>query len=104
MRAWDDHPEPRAGICYTAHIDPQHIGYLVSLVEAHEGLAIVRTKDAALGIVEFWISPLMQKDFESFLTALKEELQVNAGPPEIINIEQLDHASAKPLHPQQDSR
>lgn len=81
MRPWDDHPEPKAGLCYTGRIDPSRIGSLVSLVEAYEGLAVVRTKDAAAGIVEFWISPLMQRDFESFLEAAREELGlVTAGP------------------------
>lgn len=83
---------------YTAHVEPQHIGFLVSLVEAHEGLAIVRTKDAALGIVEFWISPLMQNDFESLLAALKTELGVNAGPAQVQDISQLDAAPAKSSH------
>ncbi len=95
VRAWDDHPQPTAGLCYLAHVEPQHIGYLVSLVEAHEGLAVVRTKDAALGIVEFWISPLMQKDFEGLLTALKHELGVNAGLPEVQDIERLDGGLTK---------
>lgn len=73
MRPWNDHPEPLAGLCYTGRLDPSRIGFLVSLVEAYEGLAVVRTKDAAAGIVEFWISPLMQQDFESFLEAARED-------------------------------
>jgi hypothetical protein len=81
MKRWDDHPEPRAGLCYTGRIDPSRIGHLVSLVEAYEGLAVVRTKDAAAGIVEFWISPLMQQDFESFLEAAREDMGlVTSGP------------------------
>src|SRR5690606_3114748 len=56
VRAWDNHPEPRAGLCYPAQVHPSKIGLLVSLVEAYDGLAVVRTKDAAAGIVEFWIS------------------------------------------------
>ncbi len=81
MRRWDDHPEPKAGLCYTGRIDPSRIGFLVNLMEAYEGLAVVRTKDAGAGIVEFWISPLMQRDFESFLKDAREELGlVVAGP------------------------
>lgn len=81
MRRWDDHPNPIGGLCYTGRIDPSRIGFLVSLVEAYEGLAVVRTKDAAAGIIEFWISPLMQQDFESFLEAARDELGlVTAGP------------------------
>ena len=74
MKPWNNHPEPREGLCYTGHIDPSKIGLLVSLVEAYDGLAVVRTKDARAGIVEFWISPLMQHDFEDFLCAVETEL------------------------------
>jgi hypothetical protein len=90
MKSWNEHPEPRAGLCYTAKVPPHEIGYLVSLVEGHEGLAIVRTKDAALGIVEFWISPLMQKDFESLLERLAEEIGIAFAKPCVINASALD--------------
>ncbi len=86
MRPWNDHPEPRGGLCYTGRIDPSRIGHLVSLVEAYEGLAVVRTKDAAAGIVEFWISPLMQQDFESFLEAAREELGLVTAAPTVSDV------------------
>jgi len=85
MKPWNDHPEPRAGLCYPARIAPSKIGLLVSLVEAYDGLAVVRTKDAAAGIVEFWISPLMQQDFESFLTAAREQLGLIAAQPYVVD-------------------
>ena len=81
MRKWDDHPEPKAGLCYMGKIAPSKIGYMVSLMEAYDGLAVIRTKDAAAGIVEFWISPLMQQDFDSFLEDARETLGlVTSGP------------------------
>jgi hypothetical protein len=86
VKPWDDHPQPRAGLCYPARVHPSKIGLLVSLVEAYDGLAVVRTKDAAAGIVEFWISPLMQQDFESFLEAAREELGLVAGDPVIPDV------------------
>jgi len=91
MKTWNDHPEPRTGLCYTARVPVHEIGYLVSIVEGHEGLAIVRTKDAALGIVEFWISPLMQKDFESLLTYLTGELGITVGKPAVMSPADLDN-------------
>jgi hypothetical protein len=89
MRRWDDHAAPRAGLSYTARLDPKNIAYLVCLLEAYDGLAVVRTKDAALGIVEFWISPLMQKDFESFLESAGQELNLHALPPVVIDMAEL---------------
>lgn len=86
MKPWNDHPEPRAGLCYTGRIDPSKIGFLVNLVEAYGGLAVVRTKDAAAGIVEFWISPLMQQDFESFLEAAREELGLAVSSPMVPDV------------------
>jgi hypothetical protein len=84
---------------YRARVEPNEIGYLVSLVEAHEGLAVVRTKDAALGIVEFWISPLMRQDFESLLEALKQELGIRAEPPQIMDIQKLESAAGEVIRP-----
>ena len=90
MKNWNDHPDPRTGLCYTARVPVHEIGFLVSLVEGHEGLAVVRTIDAALGIVEFWISPLMQKDFEALLEHLKTEIGIVAGKPSVMQLAGLE--------------
>ncbi len=86
MKPWNDHPAPQGGLCYVGQLNPNQIGYLVMLVEAYEGLAIVRTKDAAAGIVEFWISPLMRQDFESFLEAAREELGLVTKGPIVLDV------------------
>ena len=87
MRRWDNHPQPTAGLCYRAQVNPAIIGHLVSLVEAYDGLAVVRTKDKAAGIVEFWVSPLMQKDFESFLEFAKSEFGLVSGKPVVPDVQ-----------------
>ena len=86
MKPWNDHPEPHGGLGYVGQINPSLIGYLVMLVEAYDGLAVIRTKDAAAGIVEFWISPLMRQDFESFLEAAREELGLVAKGPTVLDV------------------
>lgn len=86
MKRWNDHPEPRGGLCYRAQVNPSVIGHLVALVEAYEGLAVVRTKDNAAGIVEFWISPLMRRDFESFLEAARAELGLVSAEPVVLDV------------------
>ncbi len=81
------HPEPRSGLCYLARIEPHRIVTLQNLVEAYEGLAVLRTKDSALGIVEFWVSPTMQTDFEDFLNSTKAELGLVFSTPRPIDME-----------------
>ncbi len=88
MKRHDDYHA--RGLIYPARISPDKIGLLVMLVEGHEGLAVVRTKDPALGTVEFWISPLMRDDFEEFLGVLRTELALQAGPPREADIAELD--------------
>lgn len=90
MRPWDDCPEPRQGLCYVAKINPADIAHVVALTEGHEGLAVIRTKDAALGIVEFWVPPTMQQDFESYLDALRQEVGLVANPPVVLDLEQVE--------------
>lgn len=90
MKPWNNHPQPATGLIYPARVHPSKIGLLVSLIEAYDGLAVVRTKDAAAGIVEFWISPLMQHHFESFLTNAREELGLVAGQPIVPDVHSPD--------------
>lgn len=87
MRPWNDCKSQ--GLLYLAHVDPSQISFLCSIVEGHEGLAIVRTKDEALGIVEFWISPASRVDFEEFIRGLGSELEVRLGKPVIPEISKI---------------
>jgi Domain of unknown function (DUF4911) len=84
MRPW----QAKSHECfrYTARVEPHEIGYLCSIVEGHEGLAIVRTNDEALGIVEFWVAPPMQRDFEEFLAGLGKEMTITHGEPVAIDV------------------
>lgn len=84
MKRFDDFRHP--GLIYPARLSPEKIGLLGMLVEGHEGLGLVRTKDPALGTVEFWVSPLMQADFEAFLDALRTELGLFSGPPSLAEL------------------
>lgn len=80
MRRWDDHPKG-PGLCYPARVEPREIAHVCQLTEAHEGLAVVRTVDEALGLIEFWVSPLMRETFEDFARWLTENLDVRFAPP-----------------------
>ncbi len=74
---------PHSGDCllYRGRIPVETIAFLVSLVEAHEGLAIVRTKDAKAGKVEFWVTPEMKHDFEDFIMCNSAGLRLSVEDP-----------------------
>lgn len=79
VRDWKADAERSGSLCYEARLKPGEIGYLCAITEAHEGLAVIRTKDEALGIVEFWVSRSMREEFEDFLRGVKRELNITVG-------------------------
>jgi hypothetical protein len=80
MRAWKRQPRT-AGLIYRACVAPSHIFHVCAITEAQEGLAVVRTKDEKLGIIEFWVSPDLRATFEEFLDALRGEIRINVAEP-----------------------
>ena len=80
MKRWDDYCAG-PGLAYEARVEPSEIGFLCNILEGHEGLAVLRTKDRRLGIVEFWITASAREDFESFIEGLKREIPITVGPP-----------------------
>lgn len=53
---------------------PVHeIGYVTSLVEAYEGIALVRTLDRARGILELWIMPEGEEPMRRLFDGLRRE-------------------------------
>jgi hypothetical protein len=63
-------------------LPPREIGYVTSLVEASDNIALVRTLDRSLGIVECWIMRDFLEDFESLLQALEKEFPIQRLPRE----------------------
>jgi len=52
---------------------PGEIGYLTNLVEAYDGIGLVRTLDSSRGIIECWIMPDYEEVFECLLAGLLKE-------------------------------
>ncbi len=89
MRAWK--PEkPTPGLIYRAIVEPRNIGYVGALVEGHDGLAVLRTKNEKCGHVEFWVSPFQRADFEEFIGALGREIRIHVEPPMEPDAQSLD--------------
>jgi hypothetical protein len=62
-------------ITYRARIESAHIGYLNSIIESYDGIAVVRTLDAPAGIIELWLPA----EFESVVTDLMHALAPEIG-------------------------
>ena len=62
-------------ITYRAVIEKTHIGFLNSIIESYEGIAVVRTLDAPAGILELWVVP----EFEGLVNALMHHLAQEIG-------------------------
>ncbi len=55
-------------------VDKQDIAYLVSIFEAYEHFAVVRTIDQSQGLVELMISPDFLNDTRQLLDSLSKEI------------------------------
>ncbi len=55
-------------------VDKKDIAYIVSLFEAYDELAVVRTLDASRGLIELVASPDYLDDINKLLQHLKGEL------------------------------
>lgn len=63
-------------------IPPREIGYLTSLMEASDGIGLIRTLDRSRGIIECWIMADFLEDFEALLRAVSKEFPVQSLPRE----------------------
>ena len=54
-------------------LEPARIVDLHCLIEGYDDLALLRTLDAAAGLVEVFVSPGAEDDFERLRTALARE-------------------------------
>ncbi|MDP3016831.1 MAG: DUF4911 domain-containing protein [Deltaproteobacteria bacterium] len=52
------------------------IAYFKFIIESHEGMAVVRTKDPHEAIVELMIAPGWEKDVEEVLDGLRKEIHI----------------------------
>lgn len=57
-------------------VPPSEIGYLCNLVEAYDGIGLVRTLDRARGIIECWVPPDTLATFERLLELVAREFPV----------------------------
>ena len=75
---FEDFPPYKGGdpIILLFQVPSTSIGYLSSLVEACEGIGLVRTLDEGRGIIECWTMPDSHRDFMSLMEAFGKEYPV----------------------------
>ena len=61
-------------IQWQVEVDKKDIAYIVSIFEGYDDLAVVRTLDPALGLIELMISPDFLEDVRQLPEALSKEI------------------------------
>ena len=57
-------------------VERKNIAFLKFILEAYEGMAVMRTLDPQAGVVELMIAPNFEKEVEAVLDDLRGELEV----------------------------
>lgn len=61
-------------VTYRARIDKTQIGFLNSIIESYEGIAVVRTLHAPSGVVELWASPFFEDLVNKVMDDIADEI------------------------------
>ncbi len=61
-------------IQWRLEIDKKDIAYIVSIFDAYEHLAVVRTLDPSKGLIQLMVSPDFLEDTQKLLDALAKEI------------------------------
>lgn len=57
-----------------ARIPPEDIGFVNALLDAHEGYALMRTRNREKGIVELWVAPEVYEEVRRILEGIAQEV------------------------------
>ncbi len=55
-------------------VSPEEISYVGFVVHAYEGLAVVRTLDGQLGLIEMLVAPDLEEELDGLLGELTREV------------------------------
>lgn len=61
---------------------PSEIAYVGFIVHAYEGLAVVRTLNAQVGLIEMLVAPDLEDELRALLKDLSQELEIREVSPE----------------------
>jgi predicted nucleotide-binding protein len=57
-------------------INRRDIAYFKFIVESHEGIAVVRTKDPREAILELMVAPGCEREVEEVIEVLRKEISI----------------------------
>ena len=57
-------------------VDRREIAFLKFILEAYDGIAVLKTEDAIRGIITFHIAPGCEKQFAEILQDLKKDIMI----------------------------
>lgn len=62
-------------------VDKKNIAFLKFVLEAYDGMAVIRTLDPREGVIELMIAPDFEKDVEEILDSLRDEVEMLSTDP-----------------------
>jgi len=62
-------------------VDKKNIAFLKFVLEAYDGMAVIRTLDPREGVIELMIAPDFEKDVEEILYSLRDEVEMLSTDP-----------------------
>ena len=62
-------------------VDKKNIAFLKFVLEAYDGMAVIRTLNPREGVIELMIAPDFEKDVENILDSLRDEVEILSTDP-----------------------
>jgi len=77
-------------------VPPGEISYIDCIVHAYDGLAVVRTLDGRVGLIEMLIAPDMEEELSALIEDLAREVRIRELSPDDVAL-MGDHLDLSPL-------
>ncbi len=57
-------------------VPPEQIGFICSILEAYDGIAVSRTRDQASGLMDLWVMPGQRSLIDAILDNLRADFPI----------------------------
>lgn len=65
-----------------ARVAPEDLAFLTATLDAYDGIAVLRTADYRLGLIEFWVAPDFYADFRLIMENMMGQIDLQIRWPE----------------------
>lgn len=69
-------PPQEDNIILPGRIPPGDICFVNSIVDDHEGMAVMRTEDASVGKMEYWVAPGLIDEFFFLMDFIRKQYDI----------------------------